>query len=679
MDFCSGGGLRTRRLKNGRQKRGCRKEKEEAMALGYAGKILEIDLTRRSVRIEPTDAGKEAKYIGGFGSCYRLAYEHAVPGTDPLAPENPIIFSPGVLAGTPVPGAVKITAVSRLPLTGTFGWSQGSMAFAAMLKFAGYDHVVVTGRSEQPVYLRIVDDEVTFCDATGLWGKDILDATAEIKKGYEKSSVVCIGLAGEKLSKLSLALIDGISTLGQGGLGAVMGAKNLKAVLVYGTKGVKVADREKFSGVVNGLSERFYKFKHRDIAIQLGMMAGWKALVAAGYISTRHLSEKEVTEIYGIEQYKNMKVKRVGCPGCLVADKDVVKIHGGDYDGMTMPVTSYQEIPAFAATFAIRDAAQATYLMNICNRYGISVQTLEGLLDFILDLTAEGIITPSDLDGLQAGRDFETIRALVEMIVHRKGAGDIFADGWKAIIDVFGRQCEQYAYINKGINFVWDPRNWILGTMEFAQIVSPKGPYSAFGGSPTTVAGLKEEFFKRHCDRVGASAEQIDRIFDSSLGINIGRMSRCFEDWVTILTSLGICNRAQNDRYYSAGVCADLYSAATGVDMSREDIVKAADRIWTVTRAINVREGFAKKDDTIPHQWFRPLRLSDGERVMRDYFGHKVLERADVEKWRDDYYLERGWDVEYGIPTGARLDALGLEDIKADMEKQRKEAQGQES
>ena len=179
------------------------------------------------------------------------------------------------------------------------------------------------------------------------------------------------------------------------------------------------------------------------------------------------------------------------------------------------------------------------------------------------------------------------------------------------------------------------------------------------------------DFFKRHCNRVGASQEQIDRIFDSNLGINIGRLSRCFEDWVTILTSLGICNRSANDRYYSAEICAKLFSAVTGISMESEDIVKAADRIWTTTRAINVREGFSKKDDTIPNQWFEPLQLSDGEHVMRDYFGNKVLEREDIEKWRDDYYSDRGWDLQYGIPTNDRLVALGIDDVAADMIKYR--------
>jgi len=380
------------------------------------------------------------------------------------------------------------------------------------------------------------------------------------------------------------------------------------------------------------------------------------------------MTAEEVTDIYGIQQYNNMKIKGIGCPGCLVADKDVVQMKGGSFDGLTVPITSYQEIPAFGPTFAIRDVSEAGYLLHLCNRYGISAQTLEALLDFIIELYEAGIITKEDVGGLEINRDFKTINELIERIVHRRGVGDTFADGWTAIINKFGKDCEKYALINKGSNFVWDPRLWVLGTMEFAQIISPKGPYSAFGGSPTTVPDLDLGFFKRHCDRVGADPDQIDRIFDSPLGFNVGRLARCFEDWVTILTCLGICNRAQNDRYYSAATCAELYSAATGIEKSAHELVEAAHRIWTLTRAINVREGFDRKDDVIPDQWFQPVKLTDGkENVMHDYFNNKVLDRMDVEQWLDDYYLERGWDVARGIPTQETLTRYGLESIASDL------------
>lgn len=636
---------------------------------GFAGKILFVDLTTKSIRTEPLDIEQQKKYLGGFGACYKLAYELAKPGTDAMAPDNPIVFSAGALAGTNVPGAIKTSAVTKLPLTGTFGWSHGSMGFAAMLKYSGYDHLVVTGRSDKPVYIEIVNDDIRIRKADYLWGRNILEVTKELQKETERSSVLCIGRAGENLVKLALGMIDSVSTLGQGGLGAVMGSKKLKAIVIYGTKGIKISDKKRFSNAINSLKKRYMEFKHRDSIVQLGMMAGYKMLLQ-GYFSTKHMDSQEITEIYGVEQYKKTKIKGIGCPGCLVADKEVLKIKDEKFGKQVIPTTAYMEIPAFGTEFAIKSLPEAGYLFDLCNKHGISSQTLGGFLSFIIELYEHKILSRDDFDGLDIKRDFATIESLIKIIVNRVGIGDCLADGWQAVINRFGKECEKYAYTIKGSNVLWDPRLGTMGTMEFAQIVSPKGPYSAFGGSPTTVPNLDIDFFKRHCSRVGASDEQIKRIFDSALGFNVGRIAACFENWVTILSSLGICNRSANDRYYSASICAELYSAATGLEITPSEMVKAADRIWAVTRAINVREGFTKKDDTIPQQWFKPMKTFDGkEHVTRDYFKNKILDRKDLSRMLDDYYIERGWDINEGIPTKERLGELGLEEMIPDMSK----------
>ena len=620
------------------------------MNYGYAGKTVLINLSDRSVNIEPVNLKEEKEYLGGFGSTYKMAYDIVKPGTDALAPDNPIVFGSGTLVGTTVPGAVKITAVTKLPLTGTFGWSHGSMNFAAMLKYAGYDHMVITGKADRPVYVRITDEQVEIHDAGRLWGRDIPEATGQIKKGQEEASVLCIGQAGENQVNFSLALIDNISTLGQGGLAAVMGSKNLKAVSVYGTQGIRVSDKRRFSRAINGLKKRYMNFKARDIVLEMGMMAGWDSLVTS-YFSNEVMEPEEITKCFGLEQFKKIKLKNIGCIGCLVADKEVIEIRGGKFGHQLIPITSYQEIPAFASAFGIRDISEGAYIFDLCNRYGISTQTLEGYLSFIIELSKNGFLKKGDLEGLECEYNFETVKALIEMIVHRKGIGDILADGWEAVINKFGEGCKKYAYTNKNSNIIWDPRIGTLGTMEFEQLVSPKGPYSAFGGSPTTVPNLEPDFLKRHCKRVGANEDRINRIFNDPLGLNVGRMTVCFEDWVTILSSMGICNRASNDRYYSATLIAELFSAATGIEMTESQIVEAAKRVWTITRAINAREGFSKKDDVIPDQWFSTLKTVDGkEHIMRDYFKKKVLERDDLEQWLEDYYIERGWDPQNGTP-----------------------------
>jgi len=638
---------------------------------GYAGKILYVDLTTGSISQKPLDLEQARSFIGGLGLNQKLAYDIAKPGTDALSPDNPIILGAGVLVGTMVPGAVKIFATAKLPLTGTFCTPAASMSFGGMLKWAGYDHVVITGRADKPVYLKIFDDNVELCDAGHLWGKDVLEATEQLKSEHEDCGVICIGPAGENMVKCSLALVDGVSTLGRGGLGAVMGAKNLKAIIAYGTKGIKVASKPSFMKAVKDLHKRIINFRGRDAVVDMGMMGAWEMLLKE-YFCTEHLTPERVTELYSPEVYKKVRIKNIGCPSCMVRDKEVLKMTEGEFAGLEMPTTSFINLVVFATRFAIEDISQAGYLLNSLNRYGLCGQTLEGLLDFAISLYEHGIITKDDTDGMELRRDFATVKTLIEKIAQRQGFGNILADGWAAMINKIGRDCEKYAYVIKGINFIWEPRLYTLGSMEFEQLVSPRGPYSAYGGSPTTVPGLPPEVMKRHCDRVGVSPEQIDRIFDSTDGFNLGRLTRYFEDWVSLLSCMGICNRAQNDRYYSATICADLYSAAVGFELSREEVVKAAERAWNVSRALNVREGFTSKEDIIPEQWFQPLRTADGKQhVMRDYFNSKTLTRQDVVRWLKDYYIERGWDAEKGIPTKEKLVELGLERIDKDLERYR--------
>ena len=224
---------------------------------GYAGQILYVDLSTGSIRKEPLDLDMARKYIGGFGMNVRLAYDLIPLGADPLGPENAVIIGAGALGGTMAMGCSRIAAATKFPETGAIGCGNGSLSFAPRLKHAGYDHVVITGRSAKPVYLLITDDRVELCDAEGVWGKDLYDATDEIWERHgSEYSVIAIGQAGENLVKPSLTLIDKSATLGKGGLGAVMGSKGLKAVVVKGTGGIAVADPVRFMRLVEYYLER---------------------------------------------------------------------------------------------------------------------------------------------------------------------------------------------------------------------------------------------------------------------------------------------------------------------------------------------------------------------------------------------------------------------------------------
>jgi hypothetical protein len=221
------------------------------------------------------------------------------------------------------------------------------------------------------------------------------------------------------------------------------------------------------------------------------------------------------------------------------------------------------------------------------------------------------------------------------------------AGGWRSLLEALGKEYESDAPIIKDCDVLWEPRLVGLGTMEFEQIISLKGARSASGGSPTYLPGQTEEnlpLFRRHLDRMGADAVAIDRIMDSPLGFNVGRMTRYSEDWYTILSSLGICNRHFNNRFYSYELCQKLFSAATGFEVDENHLRESAVQIWNTLKRLNQKEGFGIADDRPPEIWFKPIKGADGQSlVLRDYFGKTALSRDDITRLVEDYYDERGW------------------------------------
>jgi aldehyde:ferredoxin oxidoreductase len=632
---------------------------------GLAGKVAFVDLTNRRVTEEHIQEDVIKSFLGGYGINHKLAYDTIIPGTDPRAPENPIIFGAGALVGTSVPGASKIFATTKLPVSKMVGSPGGSMSFASMMKWAGYDHVVVLGKSAKPVIIVITDDKVSIVDAHHFWGRDVYDTTAELKNTYEGAGTICIGPAGEQLVTSALAMVDGITSLGRGGLGAVMGSKNVKALVALGTKGLTIADPKRFQKSIAALTKRMMEFKGREQVVDLGMMAGFDALLRE-YFCTEHLTPEQITKTFGISSYKNVKKIRLACTSCLVGCKDLLEFDDGESSKFTMGITSFINIPAFSTRFAINNLKQAAYIFNKLDRLGLCGQTLEGLLDFPFELYEHGLLKKKDI-GFELKRDFETINKLIDMMIKREGFGEILAEGWDGIIGFVGEDAKKYSYTINGINVLWDPRLGYLGTMEFEQLVSPRGPYSAYGGSPTTIPNLPPDVLKKHSDRVGGSSGLIERIFDDKESFRLGSLTRCFEDWVFLMNCMGVCNRAHNDRYYSAALLAELYSAATGFDFDVPAIMKAVERVWTISRMSNVKEGILRDDDQqIPARWFKPLKTADGkEHVTKDYYEKQILKKEDVQKALDDYYESRGCEKRSGIPTAEKSLELGLNDFSA--------------
>ncbi|HEX75231.1 MAG TPA: hypothetical protein G4O12_01470 [Dehalococcoidia bacterium] len=641
---------------------------------GYAGTILCVDLTSREIEREPLDIQVATKFLGGMGLQLKQLYELLNPNTDPLSPENPIIIGAGPLVGTGAPGAVRILGTAKHPQTGAIGSGGGAMRFGAMLKWAGYDHIIITGKASSPVYLKIIDNDVEICDATHLWGKDIVDTTEGLWGEYGDCGVIAIGQAGENQVIIAQAVVDNAASLGRGGLGAMMGSKNLKALVAKGTGGVKIADPERFKRVCESMFERARRFPGQPETVKYGIMPNWPNYGRQmGYTKnrTKLLDFDDINKKIGSEPYKKLRRKAIGCPSCFIVDKEIVEVQEGRFKGLKWSTPSYINAAIFGGTLGLTGVGEAVKFGEVTDRYGIDQISFTGLLDFITTLYEERAITKNDVGGLPLSRDIDTVITWLDKTAFREGFGNVLADGWPGLIKVLGEKgIERKTPIIKGREGVWEPRAAGLGTNEFAQLTYPRGPNAESGGTGLYVLNQPVEQVKRHGERMGMSKDWIDRTFASPLKINIGRLTPSSENWLAIFNSLGLCNRHVNNRFYHINICSELFSAATGVEINPQELMEYADRVWNLFKMINVREGFSRKDDEPPDMWFEPMRAPDGEEIfLMDYYKTKVLSREDVDQWLDDYYDERGWDIEKGIPTKEKLTKLGLEDLVKDLPK----------
>lgn len=613
---------------------------------GYAGSILHVNLTTGEVRKEQLDLDVARSFIGGRGMSIKLGYDLIEPGVDPLSPDNKVIIGAGALTGTNVPASCRVTSVTRLPINGAVGWgSGGGMNFGCMLKHAGYDHIVIEGRAKNPVYLKIFDDDVEICDAGTLWGKGSHETVGLLNNEYGGPlGVISIGQGGENLVKFAITFIDRCAHLGRGGLGAVFGSKNLKAIIARGSKGITVADRKSYRALVEHLYGRMRNYP---------MIKDYQKYGFLMFVGPTPEAK---------EAYLQLKKARIACVSCPIGDKELFEVREGKYRGFTKYTGGP---PPF-------DSGESMKLNDILDQYGLDLFEVDALLKFADELHQRGVLTEDRLG--TAGIDFDDFDALSEWyrkIAYREGFGDVLADGLKDVLQEYGEGIEEFAPAEvKGMiayqGITGPVYSDLFGTFEFGMAVHPRGPHASSGGSSPLyfTRGRPAGWVKGHLDRMGAPQDAIDRMYTSKEGmaVNVGRMEKYSQQWLLTCDCLGTCSRGQIARFYSSSLQAELYSAVTGFETSREDLTQAAERAFNLLKAINVREGFGRKDDRFPERWF-------GEKKHKDYYEQVDITREVAYGLLDDYYDEMGWDIETGIPTKSKLTELRLDYVIEDAEK----------
>jgi aldehyde:ferredoxin oxidoreductase len=631
------------------------------MAKEYRVNVLYVDLNSHTFYSEELPEDLTRRYLGGFGTDCCLA-ERMIPRDAPaLAPENAVIFGAGVLGGTMAPAAGKIGVMFKHPMNGAIGIGHGGGHFASRLKWAGYDHLVITGCSPDPVYLYIFDDRVELHPAGDLWGRGTIETTHLLWNRHGgQAGVIAIGPAGERLISFSLALVDNMGTLGRGGLGAVMAGKNLKAVVADGSKGVEVADGNSLIRISRDIIRRQMQVPWRDDWMKSCNYVGWWIRKHRKVKNNSQFSytPEEVEPIYGPQQFLQFYRHGLACTGCAMSDKVVVELDGpraGRYP-LTSPFHPCISGARWGAP-GMREAIAATVEANDQGFDNLSMISLSG---FAIDLYRAGLLSGKDFDGYRPDFNPETYSWLREKILGREGIGELLAGGFYRVIREVGPEAGKYAVHIKGIDPVNDPRTH-FASMGVVQLTNPRGAYVAPGNAPNFQPGKGAETHRKLLRNMSAGENIVERVTDSPDGFNLPRLIRYHEDWYAAANAMGFCARQPNVQAYTAPVLAELFKAVTGLEKDPSEFLQDGERIWNMYRYINARIGFSRQDDRFPDRFFEPLKRSSGEEIhLMDYNRKRMLSRADIEELLDEYYRERGWDISTGNPGEEKLKALGI-------------------
>jgi aldehyde:ferredoxin oxidoreductase len=602
---------------------------------GYMGKILRIDLTEGKITVESLDPTIARSYIGGRGLGSYLAYREIAPSIDPFSPESSIYFITGPLQGTLTPFTPKFVIINKSPLSGSLSRSvSGGGGFGPGLKYSGFDAIAIKGKAQKPVYILIDDGNAEIKDAQQYWGMTSSETEAAIKKDLNDSkvSVIQIGPAGENLVRFASVIADSRAAA-RGGTGAVMGSKLLKAIAVRGKKSVSVADIKQF----RELLELTYKTIRENPAVPKRIEFGTPGTVATTYstgvLPIMNFSRSTFEGIQGLlpETVRDtLYIHNESCFGCPLPCGKSSFIKDGPYRNMVLPGPQYETIGLLGSNCGIGDiraVAQANYL---CNEYGIDTISAGSVMSFAMECYQRGLITDRDTDGLNLKfGDPEVIMALIEKIGRREGFGHLLAEGTKRASETIGKDSYKFAMHSKGQEFAaYEPR--ALVGMGLMYATSTPGANHSYG--PTL--GGERDVLKDMLTHKGKGKLNLKT-----------QNSYCLQD------SMIFCAFSRFGMDDARRL--KFTNATTDWDYSEEEAILIADRIYTLERLFNVREGFSRADDALPWRCLNEP-LPDGPAK-----GNTV----PLELMLKDYYKERGWNQDSGLPEQETIERLGLIDL----------------
>ena len=612
---------------------------------GCHGKLLRVNLSDGKITEEQIPESMHKKYLGGAGLATKYLWDEVPKGADPLGPENKLIFMAGSLTGVVAPSTGRFSVVAKSPQTGIWGQANSGGRWGVDFKKCGYDGIIFEGVSPKPVYLLVEDDKAELKDATHLWGKNVPETTDTIKGEVgDKFNVACIGPAGEKLVRYAAIMNDYGRAAGRCGLGAVMGSKNLKAVVARGTKQIPVSNPAEFKEH----SKKQYEFLDESL-LKITMQAfGTSAVLdlvsVRGGFPTRNWQKgvfELSDEINGPAISDNILYKNVTCFACPIECGRGTEIKNGKYAGHKGEGPEYETVGTFGGMCLVGDLEAITMAGYLCNDYGLDTISAGNTIAFAMECYEKGILTDADTGGkpLNFG-DADLIVDLIPLIANREGIGDLLAEGTKRMAEKLGQGSAHFAMHVKGLELpAYDSRAVQMTGLTYATANRGGDHMTAYVQGPTFIdtpflmvddSEIKDPF-----------VADPDEVF----------IARDMEDMLNTFDCVGACK--------FMGLCLDyrdwvqMVNLVTGWDLSTDEYKKSGERYYNLARSYSIREGLTAADDTLPGRLLEDP-LPDGPAE-----GHVNELPVLLEK----YYSLRGWDKASGKPTPEKLKELGLEEL----------------
>ncbi len=619
---------------------------------GWTGSILRVDLNRREVSVHPW----ERSWIGGKAYGAWLVFEEEPEGCDEYDPRRVLVFTTGPLTGTIAPASSRGNVCSRNLVSGGISTSSIGGFFPAEMKYAGYDHLLVKGKADSPVYLLVQDDRVRILDASRLWGKTTWETDSLLKErhGDPELRTVCIGPAGENRVRSACIVGDRNRAASWGGNGALMGAKNLKAIAVRGTRPIRIARPEAFLAAAGRTQAKAAK----TFGSKLLRRGGTVGLIGSELnpLTTKNYRDdfwepEKVDKVSYKAFRKRHKARPVACLNCNIACGRFLEIDEGPHAGIRMDGVQLNALRGFASNLDITSPDAVIAANAVVNQFGLGIDGIASIAGWVLDCFERGILTEEDLGYEVAWGDLDAFLRICEDVAYRRGLGDLLAGGVGRAAASLKQGSERAAVLVKGVELnegrMRSNRAWSLGIM-----TSPRGGGHLDGAPAMEGVGFDEA--------VSESAYGITNASDPTAYDQKAAFVVHTERLKMLVDSLGVCTFTSvwgDPHGLNADDYAELYAGATGDDGSAAELLETAEKALNVQKAFNtIHAGFTREDD------FPPPRLQ-GERIRSGPFKGTGIDRERWGEMLSEYYRLHGWDGRTGLQGKGLLQRLGLDEV----------------